>query len=409
VYFVVAVSLIIVLLYSVLLLRFIKGWWCGLSKPFASEGKGDYFDCKNTADSFIEEVAESSTSSDFTLHSEANLKCPEHLFVSVVVPCRNEATQLPYLISALKAQTCPFFELILVDDHSTDDTLQFMQSLVSEFQTINVLTSSGRGKKQALRKGIDAARAELILTTDADCIPSAGWIETMCKAYRCSYADVLIGPVVMRNTSMSGDHYSRGCFQQLQQLEFATLVASGMAGAAADRAFMANAANLGFKKSVWLQLHKQLQEKQLSGDDVFLIHAVKQHNGLIKAIFDRQAMVVTKMANSPLDFFRQRRRWLSKSPAYRDKDILFTQWVVAAINLLILMLLAASPFNHALFGTLLFVSFIKLLLDAVFVGQFSTFFGIKPGVSTVVLLFVLYPSYVLFTGLTLFSRKSQRW
>ncbi len=382
-----AVSLLAGLLYSVLLLRFIKGWTKGVAdkEAFASD-------------------------------------CPvlSNPSVSIVVVCRNEAHQLPALIDALKAQTFAAFELIWVDDHSTDATKQLMQSTISEMVDVKVLESQGNGKKQGLLTGVLVAGGEMILVTDADCQPSPAWVETMYEAYCRSSADVLIGPVrIDSQTQTSVSHligsvridsktqmsvfqkHANNWFVELQQLEFATLVASGMAGAALERAFMANGANMAFKKSVWLQLYTQLQLQQMSGDDVFLIHAVKQQQGLIRAVFDRDAMVTTQAAATVVAFFRQRRRWMSKAPAYRDKDILFTQWVVAGINLWMLILAVALPFNSVLIGFLLPLGFAKFVLDMVFIRRFSAFFGLKPGAFTVVLLFIAYPFYVLFTALTL--------
>jgi len=224
-------------------------------------------------------------------------------------------------------------------------------------------------------------------------------------------ASHLIGSAVridsQTQTSVFQKH-AHNWFVELQQLEFATLVASGMAGAAWGRPFMANGANMGFKKSIGLQLHNQLQLQQMSGDDVFLIHAVKQQKGLIHVVFNREAMVTTQAAASIAAFFRQRRRWLSKSPAYRDKDILFTQWVVAGINLWMLILAVALPFNTAFIGFLLPLGFVKLGLDCVFIRRFSTFFGIKPHALTVVFLFIAYPFYVIFTGLTL-VKSPKHW
>lgn len=428
------VSMLVAILYVVLLLRFIRGWVVG-----SKAQKAVITDSKSL--SSINPQSAFATSTYFSAGLEITFPT-----VSVVVVCHNEAHQLPSLIDALKAQTIKDFELIWVDDHSNDTTQLLMQSTINYMQDVKVLVSSGTGKKQGLRTGIEAAKGDLILVTDADCQPAPGWLEAMMGAYKSSSADVLIGPVTMVGacrsssadvlkgpvamvdvhrtssadvvkvpvkmsespniTSLPTDRKS--CWKELQQLEFATLVASGMAGAAAGKPFIANGANMGFKKSVWLMLHNQLLFQRLSGDDVFLIHAVKQQKGLIHAVFDPEAMVKTRSVTSISAFFRQRRRWLSKAPAYRDKDILFTQWVVAGINLWMLMVAIALPFNTVLMGLLLPLGFVKLVLDAVFISRFSAFFGINPRALNVVILFIIYPFYVFSLGLTLL-KSPKHW
>src|SRR5947208_11712287 len=96
-------------------------------------------------------------------------------FISVIVPARNEENNIPALLSAISEQTYPkeLFELIIVDDFSTDNTAK----LVREYKKENTrLIQPGKdalpsSKKKTIEAGTNIARDHLIVYTDADCIP----------------------------------------------------------------------------------------------------------------------------------------------------------------------------------------------------------------------------------------------
>src|ERR1041385_7694820 len=107
--------------------------------------------------------------------------------VSVIIPARNEEQNILNCLEDLAEQDYPaaMFEVIVVDDHSTDDT----SALINEFIQVNTdktfrliqlnkMEQTGKFKKLAITKGIDAARGQLILTTDADCRFSPSWVSS---------------------------------------------------------------------------------------------------------------------------------------------------------------------------------------------------------------------------------------
>src|SRR5262245_43111345 len=82
--------------------------------------------------------------------------------VSVIIPALNEAKNLPYVLPRIPSDV---HEVILVDGHSTDDTVQVARSLLP---TIRIVTQDGRGKGAALRSGFAAATGKIIVMLDAD-------------------------------------------------------------------------------------------------------------------------------------------------------------------------------------------------------------------------------------------------
>jgi glycosyltransferase involved in cell wall biosynthesis len=87
---------------------------------------------------------------------------PTSLRVSVVIPARNEGRNLPYVLARLPSD---LFEVILVDGHSSDDTVYVARSLLP---AIRVVQQGGHGKGNALACGFAAARGDVIVMLDAD-------------------------------------------------------------------------------------------------------------------------------------------------------------------------------------------------------------------------------------------------
>lgn len=93
--------------------------------------------------------------------------------VSVIVPCRNEARNLPTLIPSLMAQDYPHIEFIFLDDRSTDDTLKLLEEAAAKYPRVKVLKGKPlppgwTGKNHAMHQCAEAATGEWLLFSDAD-------------------------------------------------------------------------------------------------------------------------------------------------------------------------------------------------------------------------------------------------
>jgi poly-beta-1,6-N-acetyl-D-glucosamine synthase len=321
--------------------------------------------------------------------------------ISVVVCCRNEASHLPALIEALKAQTYQYFELVWVNDHSTDETLQIMNASVRFFEHVQIINSNAEGKKHALKAGIIAASGDLMVTTDADCVPGEYWLESILNFQQQHTADLIIAPVkLFKGNSL---------FTRLQQLEFATLVGTGMGAAGAAMPIFCNAANMAFTKQAWLDSAADLHEEEISGDDVFLLLSIKKRNGKIAVLKSREAMVLTGYKKSLKSFINQRRRWASKSSKYTDWHILSTGFVVAGVNFILFALFVMAFFFPQLWFVLLSVFVIKFMIDNFFLQFIQPCFLFKLNVLNVLALSLVYPFYVTFVGIGSLISKRKKW
>ncbi len=98
---------------------------------------------------------------------------------SVIVPCYNDADTVDRCLRALTRQTCRDFEILLVDDGSTDGAA----SIAEQFGSVRVIRTPHAGAAAARNCGARQARGGILLFTDADCAPSETWVEAMLSAF----------------------------------------------------------------------------------------------------------------------------------------------------------------------------------------------------------------------------------
>ncbi len=136
---------------------------------------------------------------------------------SVIIAARNEENNIVHLLNALKQQVYhkDFFEIIVVDDSSTDNTKDAVINFIQENCDLNisVLDSEGTGKKQAVYTGIKNASFDFIVTTDADCYVGNMWLWKLVSYYEKYAPKLIMAPVVYND--------EKGFFQKLFSLEFA--------------------------------------------------------------------------------------------------------------------------------------------------------------------------------------------
>lgn len=321
--------------------------------------------------------------------------------VSVVVACRNEENNLPQLLRALHWQSISDFELILVNDHSTDRTAEIMQDATLHFENISIIQAQKQGKKAALREAILAAKGNLIITTDADCIPEKKWVETILAYQIKNDCDLIIAPVRMTENDTF--------FSKIESIEFSTLIASGAGAAGSGMPVMCNGANLAFRKQSWLAAWPDINENEISGDDIFLLLSIKKRGGKIRFLKSENAFASTKSAGNITAFFKQRQRWTAKSKSYNDLQIIVVAIVVLLASLMQVMLFAGSVFVSELWFATAIYFLIKYLIDVSFLLTANDLFKTKKLLFRSFILSVFYPFYISFTALSGLIKSPKAW
>ncbi len=322
--------------------------------------------------------------------------------VSVIVPVRNEAHQVAKLLDSLAQQTHPKFEVIVIDDHSTDSTRQVVESHPLPCKKV-ALPNHLQGKKQAITHGIVQANGNFILTTDADCTVDKQWISSMLNVYLSTQAALVSGPVRMI--------YNHQLFQKAQALEFAALIGVGGASIALGKPSMCNGANLGFSRNTFFEVNGYEGSLHIpSGDDMFLLEKMKQRFGPASIHFAKttEAIVSTPAIASFGAFYQQRKRWASKWKAYQSKMQSFIAIMIFALYAL--WLTSAFLIWHFPEMTLHFfvLSFIKFWVEYRFMDSILRFLRIPFSIFHILGLYLIYPLYAIFFGITA-QFGSYRW
>ncbi|HIP36896.1 MAG TPA: glycosyltransferase [Crocinitomix sp.] len=227
---------------------------------------------------------------------------------SVIISLKNESQRIRPLLKsinqcAIKNKDNKLFDcldFIFVDDHSTDNSYKVVfDELDVKFRYFRLRSTSG--KKYAIKHGVEQAKFERILTLDADVWFNDDYLNFLCQT-PCSGLTIL--PVNMTSNSFFGKLSSIE-FSFLQRLTF------GLAGL--GHPYICNGANLLFTKNSYSNSLSYRTDAQIdSGDDVFLLEAIKQANLPITA-FNVEDLAVSTLA--PIHFkslLNQRKRWYSK-------------------------------------------------------------------------------------------------
>ncbi len=289
--------------------------------------------------------------------------------VGVVVACRNEENNISSLIESLTRQTYPKdkTEIIIVDDHSDDDTFNIVNELIQKHEFIKIikLPIHNSGKKDALSFGIKSSNSDIIITTDADCTMNENWITSLVSYYLTFNPKILSAPVCIKT--------ERHLLQKFQALEFLSLIGTGAGAIGINHPIMNNGANLLFEKSVFIDA--DLQNNYASGDDVFLmLHAKRKYRNAIHFIKSKDAIVYTNATKSIKEFLNQRIRWTSKSKVYKDADIILAALIVTFSNLILSLYFTFWFWNHPDFNIFILLFILKSMFDLLILIPVSTSF-----------------------------------
>jgi len=326
------------------------------------------------------------------------------LRLSVIVPFRNEKESIVHLIDDLEKQDIEkdLFEVVLVDDHSSDGSNEVALNLIQSIHNFKLIMNRGEGKKEAILFGIEKSIGGFILTSDADCRRDYKWLSTIHEFYSQEKARMIIGPVL--------PELSSGFFQNLQALEFMSLIGSTAGAAGINRPIMCNGANLGYERKEIQDFIDPLNLSQTSGDDIFLLIAIKKTSkGKIHFMKSKNAAVYTSMNKTPGDFWRQRIRWVSKARYYRDTDVIFTASLVWLINFIYLVLIPAFLISLNYLYMFAFLILLKWIPDFILLQSVTKYYGRNDLMKWFLPLSAVYPLYVVVTGFFGLLGKNFQW
>lgn len=309
--------------------------------------------------------------------------------LTVIVPFKNEAANLPGLLECLVNQEISYnyFQLIFVDDHSNDEGAKIIKQKLEGKFACEVLLNQGKGKKAAISTGLESAKHNYILTLDADVTIGNNHFTTISRFVNKNKPDLLIAPVAISDEP-------RSIFQHFQKVELQSLAASTAASAYWNHPVMCNGANLIFSKEKLNGRYINIVQSRIaSGDDMFLLEYAKLNKWNIQYLKNKKAIAKVKSLKIK-SFLKQRRRWSSKALKYKHPDIITTGFVVSLFNFAYVVNIPLALFYRDFFFLFAIVTSLKLLAEGSILWQSKGFFGTSGSMKYLIIIVLLQPFYV---------------
>jgi cellulose synthase/poly-beta-1,6-N-acetylglucosamine synthase-like glycosyltransferase len=333
-------------------------------------------------------------------------------FISILIPARNEAENILPCIASILKNNYPkeFFEIIVIDDHSDDETPQYVRDLghpnvkLIELKNYVKLGENQPFKKRAIEAAIGESRGGLIVTTDGDCLVPDKWLWLFAEFYETKGKRFIAAPVNFYD--------EKSFFERFQSLDYVGMM--GITGAGVQGKFMnmCNGANLAYEKKLFYDVNGfQGIDHVSSGDDMLLMQKVaRMYPNTLGFLKNEQATVVTKAKPNVTEFLGQRLRWASKSSSYTEGFTVF--------QLIAVFLFCANIFSSFLLGVffdtsfliLCFVSFFtKSLFDFIFLKMTTQFFKRQDLMRVFLPAQFLHVLYIITVGLWSNVKKKYLW
>lgn len=341
----------------------------------------------------------------------------KEISVTIVVPVRNEEKNIKACIESLFNQNYPqyLFEVIVVDDFSTDDTRKILRGMdipaLRLFDLQQYLGDRGEkkpNKKEAISIGVKNAQGDLIITTDGDCVRGENWLKTMVAYFAENDYKLVSAPVLIQSAYTP--------LQILQQADVMVLMGITAATIRAKKPVMCSGANLMYSKEAFLEVEGFKGNRDIpSGDDVFLMQKIlekyPQGIGFVKSM---DAAVFTLPEKNLFSFLSQRKRWASKNAKHANWWVKLQLFLVYLFNVAVVAISTYSIFNFVqteepiqLLPAAIILG-LKLLLDLAFCIPVFYFFKKLWLVILLPFIEVLHLLYIIFIGILSLSGR-YRW
>lgn len=234
--------------------------------------------------------------------------------VSVIVCAKNEAENLQKIVPLLLDQHYPVFEIILINDCSSDHTLDVMESFQKQDNRIKIVDvvpneAFWANKKYALTLGIKKAKYEQMLFIDADCWPSSpNWIAAMSTKFSDKKQLVL---------GYGGHDKKKGILNKLIRYETLTTAVQYLSYAKAGMPYMGVGRNLGYTSELYYSVNGFMSHIKIpSGDDDLFVNeaATKQNTAIC---LEKTGFTISTPKTSFSEWVQQKRRHITTAHLYK--------------------------------------------------------------------------------------------
>lgn len=312
--------------------------------------------------------------------------------ISVVIAARNEERNIEKCLKSIINQKFnpDDFEIIVINDHSTDNTLEIIDEFQKNHKNIHYFSlNETSSKKEAIKFGVSKCSYQIVAVTDADCKVPKNWLNLISTQFN-NNTSLLIGSVKLSSKG--------GLFGAFQELDMFALQGFTFGSLNYNNPILINAANMVFSKPDYLNHYPLETDKTPSGDDMFLLEQFKRHKKNIKGLLHTDFIVNTKSENTLREFFNQRTRWASKNKHYKDKWIQYFGALMFLTNLCFIFIYLQLIFVEQNRGVYIILMLTKWLIDFILLFLVSSFFKRRKVLTYFLPVQLVYPLYILVIG-----------
>ena len=241
----------------------------------------------------------------------------QHHPVSVIICARDEDENLARNLPGVLVQSYPStFEVVAVNDNSLDDSKYILQELKKKFKSLNVVELTQEavhisGKKYPLSVGIREAKHEVLLLTDADCVPASEfWIEKMQNGYD-ENIEIVLG--------YGAYHKKKGLLNKLIRFETFHTALQYLSYALAGTPYMGVGRNLSYKKTLFFKNKgfSSINHIPSGDDDLFINKSATKKNTAV--VIDPDAITLSIPKTTWGSWLRQKSRHYTTAKYYKPK------------------------------------------------------------------------------------------
>ncbi|MEZ4962288.1 MAG: glycosyltransferase [Saprospiraceae bacterium] len=231
--------------------------------------------------------------------------------VSVIICARNEAHNLAAHLHRILNQNYRSYEVLVVLHKSSDKSLDVLSPLQRQYEHLRVVECGDprTGKKHALAKGIEQAKHQVLLLTDADCVPAShDWISGMVAGMDENTRIVLgVAPYFRAPGPLNSFIRFEASYTAMQYLAFAL----------AGFPYMGVGRNLAYRKELFERTGGFRKHEGLaSGDDDLFINEAA-HKGNVGIRLNPDTFAYSAPKETWRDYYRQKTRHFSTGKYYK--------------------------------------------------------------------------------------------
>lgn len=280
--------------------------------------------------------------------------------ISVVICARNEAENLLENLPKIFEQQYGNFEVIVVNDCSIDETEDVLRAFKNRHRNCKIIMLKENdlfigGKKFALTMGIKAAKNDIVLFTDADCIPnSAQWIKEIASSFAAAQTEIVLGYGAFRK--------EKSLLNKLIRFDAFIIGLKSLSFALAGMPYMGVGRNMAYRKTLFFR-NKGFASHQhipFGDDDLFVNEAANGKNTRIAASIESKTVSIPKKTFK--DWFKQKKRHLRTSAHYKFHHQVLLALQPAAQLIFIALFVALIILNYN-FGLIADIFLARMLIQ----------------------------------------------